>query len=83
MVYGKPTVSKNFQETRKELSFTENRLIRFKSVEKPDKCPKYEQLEQRISKTLKNYLNNDLISQLDLITFILKKNCLNLLACQH
>ena len=69
MGYVHPTVPKLIQQIRKEKSLTNNRLIRLKFGEKPYKCPKYEQLQQRISDTFKNYQNNDLISQLEALSF--------------
>ena len=65
MGYAHPTVSKFIQQIRNEQILTENCLIWFKSGEQHYKCPKYEELQQRISETLKNYQNKDLIWQLE------------------
>ena len=57
----KPAVSKFVQQIRKEQDLNVKHLNWFKLGEKPYNCPKYEQLKQKISETLENYQNNDLI----------------------
>ena len=63
------TASKFFLQTTREQNLTEKGLIRLKFGGKLYKCAEYEQLQQKISETLTNYQYNDLILQLEALSY--------------